>query len=130
MDFGTSDERRGVSLDVQWGDKKRRVLAEQLWADDEASANAIILNDDEARELTGRLNLPSAMEEIQMLGPSIVVVKKGEHVKGASTSALNKVMKKKEITIIIGLGLGKASAETYTCDLSYDYVRINAEYTT
>ncbi len=42
-------------------------------------SNAVILNDDEVRELTGQLNLPSAMEEIRMLGPSIVVVKKGEH---------------------------------------------------
>ena len=52
------------------------------------------------------------------------------HVKGVSTSALAKLMKKKEIEIIIGLHMGKAYAETYTCDLSYDYVRINAEYTT
>jgi len=26
--------------------------------------------------------------------------------------------------------LGKSSARILTCDLSYDYVRINAEYTT
>ncbi|HEY86198.1 MAG TPA: hypothetical protein G4N96_13925 [Chloroflexi bacterium] len=45
LDFGTSDERRGVSLDVQWGDKKRRVLAEQIRVDDETSPNAIILSD-------------------------------------------------------------------------------------
>ncbi len=47
-----------------------------------------------------------------------------------SASALRKKMKSKAITISIGLQMGKASAETYTCDLSYDYVRINAEYTT
>ena len=45
LDFGASDERRGVLLDVQWGDKKRRVLAEQLWVADETSPNAIILSD-------------------------------------------------------------------------------------
>jgi glutamate N-acetyltransferase/amino-acid N-acetyltransferase len=39
-------------------------------------------------------------------------------------------MRNKEITIAIGLHMGKAHAETYTCDLSYDYVHINAEYTT
>jgi hypothetical protein len=41
------DERRGTLLSVerlQHGGK-RRVLAEQVWADDESSANAIILND-------------------------------------------------------------------------------------
>ncbi len=35
-----------------------------------------------------------------------------------------------EIPIIIDLKSGIARAEIFTCDLSYDYVRINAEYTT
>lgn len=35
-----------------------------------------------------------------------------------------------DISIDIDLGLGDASATIYTCDLTYDYVRINAEYTT
>jgi hypothetical protein len=45
LEFGTTDERRGILLEVQRGSKKRRVLAEQLWADDKESANAIVLND-------------------------------------------------------------------------------------
>ena len=39
------DQRRGILLSVRRGDKQRRLLAEQVWADDEGSANAIILND-------------------------------------------------------------------------------------
>jgi glutamate N-acetyltransferase/amino-acid N-acetyltransferase len=35
-----------------------------------------------------------------------------------------------DIPIDIDLGRGAAQAEIFTCDLSYDYVRINAEYTT
>ena len=35
-----------------------------------------------------------------------------------------------EIDIDIDLDAGNASATIYTCDLTYDYVRINAEYTT
>ena len=35
-----------------------------------------------------------------------------------------------EIPIDIDLGDGKAQAQIYTCDLTYDYIRINAEYTT
>jgi glutamate N-acetyltransferase/amino-acid N-acetyltransferase len=35
-----------------------------------------------------------------------------------------------EIEIGVSLGVGKAAARIWTCDLSYDYVRINAEYTT
>jgi len=43
---------------------------------------------------------------------------------------LNEVMKAREITIELDLGLGDAQAEVYTCDYSYDYVKINAEYHT
>ena len=39
------DQRRGILLSVERGDKQRRLLAEQVWADDEGSANATILND-------------------------------------------------------------------------------------
>jgi glutamate N-acetyltransferase/amino-acid N-acetyltransferase len=35
-----------------------------------------------------------------------------------------------EVAIEMALGAGRASARVWTCDLSYDYVRINAEYTT
>jgi glutamate N-acetyltransferase/amino-acid N-acetyltransferase len=37
-------------------------------------------------------------------------------------------MRRDEITIRIDLGRGEASATTWTCDFSYDYVKINAEY--
>lgn len=39
------DQRRGVLLSVKRGDKQRRLLAEQVWADDKDSANATVLND-------------------------------------------------------------------------------------
>jgi glutamate N-acetyltransferase/amino-acid N-acetyltransferase len=40
------------------------------------------------------------------------------------------IMKEKNIRIVIDLGLGNGEATAYGCDLSYDYVSINAEYTT
>jgi len=39
------DERRGILLKVKRGNKERRIVAEQIWADDKKSANAIILDD-------------------------------------------------------------------------------------
>jgi hypothetical protein len=39
------DERRGVLLRVKRGDKERRLSAEEVWADDEDSTNAVILGD-------------------------------------------------------------------------------------
>jgi glutamate N-acetyltransferase/amino-acid N-acetyltransferase len=39
-------------------------------------------------------------------------------------------MKEREFDLVLDLKMGKASACVTTCDLSYDYVKINAEYTT
>ncbi len=43
---------------------------------------------------------------------------------------LHNLLKSKVVTIDIDLGTGKASAIAHTCDFSYDYVKINAEYHT
>ena len=39
-------------------------------------------------------------------------------------------LKGTEITLSVGLGAGTASSTVWTCDLSAEYVRINAEYRT
>ena len=39
-----------------------------------------------------------------------------------------RVMQQEEITIRIALGRGDAADTVWTCDLSYDYVKINADY--
>lgn len=47
-----------------------------------------------------------------------------------NADALSKAMKKKQVVIDIELGLGKGAATLLTCDFSYDYVKINADYHT
>ena len=41
--------------------------------------NCLIINDGEAKQLTGHINLRDAAKQIQSMGPAIVVIKKGEH---------------------------------------------------
>jgi len=38
------------------------------------------------------------------------------------------IMKEAEITVRVNLGRGEAHATVWTCDFSYDYVKINADY--
>ena len=38
------------------------------------------------------------------------------------------IMQSAEITVRVDLGRGTASGKVYTCDFSYDYVKINADY--
>jgi glutamate N-acetyltransferase/amino-acid N-acetyltransferase len=45
-------------------------------------------------------------------------------------AAARRAMSVPEIRIALDLGQGRAQATIWTCDLSYDYVRINAEYHT
>ena len=46
-----------------------------------------------------------------------------------SVEVVRMAMDNKEVTIMVDLGIGKESATGWGCDLTYDYVRINAEYT-
>ena len=46
------------------------------------------------------------------------------------TRAATAAMKQPEVTATLELAEGASSARVWTCDFSYDYVRINAEYHT
>lgn len=43
---------------------------------------------------------------------------------------LRAAMAEREIKVVIDLGVGGSSATVYTCDMSYEYIKINGEYTT
>jgi len=43
---------------------------------------------------------------------------------------LARAFRAREVTVEVDLGLGKSEAAVWTCDLSYDYIKINAEYHT
>jgi len=62
------------------------------------------------------------------IGP-IVLFKDGQpHDEAASEAAA--YLKNDEIAVLVDLGVGTASSTVWTCDLSAEYVRINAEYRT
>eukprot|EP00475_Leptophrys_vorax_P002123 TRINITY_DN11207_c0_g1_i2.p1 TRINITY_DN11207_c0_g1~~TRINITY_DN11207_c0_g1_i2.p1 ORF type:complete len:416 (+),score=106.76 TRINITY_DN11207_c0_g1_i2:42-1289(+) len=60
----------------------------------------------------------------------VQIVSKGEPISPAPKAAAEKVVGGKSIVVRVCLGLGDESATVWGTDLSYDYVRINAEYTT
>ena len=59
----------------------------------------------------------------------VLVLKNGRPV-DCDKVALHNVVRQKEYKVTLVLNIGYASASAFTCDLSYDYVKINAEYTT
>ena len=49
---------------------------------------------------------------------------------GAGLEELSRLMRSDMVHIDIALGIGEATATVWGCDLSAEYVRINADYTT
>jgi glutamate N-acetyltransferase/amino-acid N-acetyltransferase len=61
---------------------------------------------------------------------TVELVSSGEISSSSDLDILKKIMAAEEIVINLDLGMGTEKATAWGCDLSYDYVKINAEYTT
>ncbi len=61
---------------------------------------------------------------------SIQIVRQSSIVTLDNEEALTNALQEKEITITVDLNIGEAKAQLLTCDLTYDYVKINSAYTT
>ena len=69
-------------------------------------------------------------ERIIVLIDEDVLVERGARSEGAKIERIRETMARRAYTITIDLGLGRGEAHVWTCDLSEEYVRINAKYTT
>jgi glutamate N-acetyltransferase/amino-acid N-acetyltransferase len=58
----------------------------------------------------------------------IDVAKNGMAVPGYDETPVARHMKGSDIDIEVDVGVGKSQATVWTCDLTYDYIRINADY--
>jgi glutamate N-acetyltransferase/amino-acid N-acetyltransferase len=70
------------------------------------------------------------LENVQIFLDNVCIVKNGGRANDYTEEAGQQVMNREEITVTVKLGRGVAVQEVLTCDLSYDYVKINAEYRT
>jgi glutamate N-acetyltransferase/amino-acid N-acetyltransferase len=60
----------------------------------------------------------------------VPVFRNGAPTGPAARARAGRALRAKEIEVAVGLGAGRHAATVWTCDLSYDYVKINADYTT
>jgi glutamate N-acetyltransferase / amino-acid N-acetyltransferase len=70
------------------------------------------------------------LEAVQIFLDDVCIVRNGGCADDYTEAAGQRVMNQEEITITVKLGRGQAAQEVLTCDFSYDYVKINAEYRT
>lgn len=68
------------------------------------------------------------VEKIQVWLDDVQICKDGGAAADYTEEAGARVMSQAELTIRVDLGRGQAKDTVYTCDLSYDYVKINADY--
>jgi glutamate N-acetyltransferase / amino-acid N-acetyltransferase len=61
---------------------------------------------------------------------SVCMASNGVFAGGDAEQRGTAVLKQKEFTVTVDLAVGKGAATVYTSDLSYDYVKINADYRT
>jgi glutamate N-acetyltransferase/amino-acid N-acetyltransferase len=60
----------------------------------------------------------------------IAAFDRGQVADAATRAALKTVMSQRAFDVTVDLGLGEGSCTIFTCDLSREYVNINADYTT
>jgi glutamate N-acetyltransferase/amino-acid N-acetyltransferase len=77
----------------------------------------------------GRSGISLEEERVDISIKGLNIVKKGAGL-GRDAEADRLLRENKEISITLNLNLGKSGARVLTCDLSEEYVRINAEYRT
>jgi glutamate N-acetyltransferase/amino-acid N-acetyltransferase len=79
----------------------------------------------------GRAGVDFAPERVALFFDDVCVFRGGTPVGGPDVeAAATHVFQQKEIRVLLDLGLGDAAFTAYTCDFSYDYVKINADYRT
>jgi len=75
----------------------------------------------------GARNLPLDLSKVTLDIQGVRVYGAGAPV-AFDVKTLSAYMKKAEIAVRLDLGIGKESARALGCDLTFDYVKINAEY--
>ncbi len=70
------------------------------------------------------------LEQVNIYLGTVCIVRNGARAPDYTEAAGQQVMNQDEITVTVSMGRGNACQEVLTCDFSYDYVRINAEYRT
>ncbi len=78
----------------------------------------------------GRAGVPLNPKLITLKFGEVTVVQGGQRVSTQADNRAQKVMRQKKLTLSVSLGKGAGFHRLWTTDLSYEYVKINASYTT
>lgn len=112
----TEDSARKIGLSIA-----NSPLVKTAIAGEDANWGRIIMAIGKSGELADRDKTSVSMG-------GVLIASKGEAVEGYDEAPVAKHMKGEYIDIIVGVGVGDASATVYTTDLTHGYIDINADY--
>jgi glutamate N-acetyltransferase/amino-acid N-acetyltransferase len=78
----------------------------------------------------GRSGVKFNPNNVDIAFGDVVIVKSGRGLGERAENAASEIIKEKSFAVCIDLKDGSGCEEVYTCDLSVDYVKINADYRT
>jgi glutamate N-acetyltransferase/amino-acid N-acetyltransferase len=135
-----------IIRDGEGATKLMRIVVEQAHSDDEAVRvgktiahsplvkTAFFASDPNWGRIlaaVGRAGVENmVLDDVQIYLGDVCIVRNGGVADDYTEAAGQKVMQQEEITVTVKLGRGNCRQEVLTCDFSYDYVKINAEYRT
>ena len=76
----------------------------------------------------GRSGVEFDQNRVDIAFDDVVLVRGGLGFGTAAEARATEVLKQKTFTVTVDLKTGQAGSEVYTCDLSVDYIKINADY--
>ena len=76
----------------------------------------------------GRSGAAFEQDSVDILFDDVLLVQDGQAQGVAAEARATEVLKNKTFTVTVDLKNGAAAGEIHTCDLSIDYIKINADY--
>lgn len=76
----------------------------------------------------GKSGAKADRDKLSISFGDVMVAEKGWRAPSYSEDAAATYMKGDEITITVNLDIGSGTSTVWTCDLTHEYIRINADY--
>ena len=69
-------------------------------------------------------------DKVSIAFDDVMMVQDGLGLGAEAEEKATEILKQQKFSVTVDLQIGQAAGEVYTCDLSLDYVKINADYRT
>jgi glutamate N-acetyltransferase/amino-acid N-acetyltransferase len=96
-------------------------LVKTAFAGEDANWGRIVMAD-------GRADEPVNRDRMSVKFGALWAARDGAVAAGYSEAKMSAYMKKQELEVTVDVGVGRASATVWTCDLTKEYVAINGDY--